>query len=59
SKEIARLLHRSTRTIEDHRSHIMRKLKAKNLLDLARRVTAMGIIDTRAEEKLSRVTGTM
>ncbi|MHC4436072.1 MAG: response regulator transcription factor, partial [Planctomycetota bacterium] len=37
SKEIARLLHRSTRTIEDHRSHIMRKLKAKNLLDLARR----------------------
>jgi hypothetical protein len=37
----------------------MRKLKAKNLLDLARRVTAMGIIDTRAEEKLSRVTGTM
>jgi two-component system response regulator FixJ len=47
SREIARLLHRSTRTIEDHRSHLMRKLKAKNILDLARRVAAMGLIDTR------------
>ena len=56
SKEIARLLHRSTRTIEDHRSHLMRKLKAKNLLDLARRVAAMGLIDTRAKPKLSRIT---
>ena len=55
SKEIARLLHRSTRTIEDHRSRLMRKLKAKNLLDLARRVAAMGLIDTRAEPELSRI----
>ena len=56
SKEIARLLHRSTRTIEDHRSHLMRKLEAKNLLDLARRVAAMGLIDTRTKPKLSKVT---
>lgn len=59
SKEIARLLHRSTRTIEDHRSHLMRKLKAKNLLDLAKRVAAMGLIDTRAETELSRITKTL
>jgi len=59
SKEIARLLHRSTRTIEDHRSHLMRKLKAKNLLDLAKRVAAMGLIDTRTEPELSRLTETL
>lgn len=59
SKEIARLLHRSTRTIEDHRSHLMRKLNAKNLLDLAKRVAAMGLIDTRAESELSRITKTL
>ena len=59
SREIARLLHRSTRTIEDHRSHLMRKLKAKNILDLARRVTAMGLIDTRTEPELSRITKAM
>jgi len=59
SKEIAKLLHRSTRTIEDHRSHLMRKLKAKNLIDLAKRVVAMGLIDTRAEPELSRIIETL
>jgi FixJ family two-component response regulator len=59
SKEIAKLLHRSTRTIEDHRSHLMRKLKAKNLLDLAKRVAAMGLIDTRTEPELARLTKTL
>lgn len=55
SKEIARLLHRSTRTIEGHRSNLMRKLKAKNILDLAKRVTVMKLIDTKAEPELMRI----
>ena len=58
SKEIAKLLHRSTRTIEDHRSHLMRKLKAQNLLDLAKRAAAMGLINMRAEPELARLTET-
>ena len=56
SKEIAKLLHRSTRTIEDHRSHLMHKLKAKNLLDLAKRVARMGLIDTKAKPELAMLT---
>ena len=52
SKEIAKVLHRSTRTIEWHRSHVMRKLKAENMLDLVRRVVAMGLIDIAAKPEL-------
>ncbi|MHC4565795.1 MAG: response regulator transcription factor [Planctomycetota bacterium] len=48
SKEIAKILHRSARTIEGHRSHLMRKLKAKSLLDLLLRVASMGLIDVKA-----------
>ncbi|MCJ7721038.1 response regulator [Candidatus Bathyarchaeota archaeon] len=59
SKEIARLFHRSKRTIEDHRSHLMRKLKAQNLLDLAKRAAAMGLINMRAEPELARLTETL
>jgi len=47
SKEIARRLHRSPRTIEGHRSNLMRKLDADNLLDLAKRVTSMEFIEMR------------
>ena len=47
SKEIARRLHRSTRTIEGHRSNLMRKLDADNLLDLAKRVTSMEFLEMR------------
>jgi two-component system response regulator FixJ len=56
SKEIAKLLHRSTRTIEDHRSHLMRKLKAKNLLELTKRAAAIGLINTKAEPEIARLT---
>jgi two-component system response regulator FixJ len=45
SKEIARLLHRSVRTIEGHRSHIMHKLHAENILDLVERAVSMRLID--------------
>jgi len=36
SKEIAHLLGRSVRTVEDHRSHIMRKFGVHNVVDLVR-----------------------
>ena len=37
NKEIAKILDRSIRTIEDHRSHIMQKLHAHNLIDLVQK----------------------
>jgi two-component system response regulator FixJ len=45
NKEIAVMLHRSARTIEVHRAHIMHKLGVDNLVDLVKRVAAMGLID--------------
>ena len=59
SKEIARELHRSTRTIEGHRSNLMRKLHAENILDLVRRVVSLGLIDKTTQWEVARVTGTM
>jgi two-component system response regulator FixJ len=49
NKEISNLLHRSSRTIEVHRAHIMHKLGVDNLVDLVKRVAVMGLIDL--EEK--------
>jgi PAS domain S-box-containing protein len=43
SKQIARRLHRSVRTVEDHRYRIMRKVGAENSVDLARKVLQLGI----------------
>jgi two-component system response regulator FixJ len=39
SKEIAQMLGRSIRTIEDHRANIMRKLDADNIVDLIKKVS--------------------
>ncbi len=50
NKEIAHVLHRSVRTVEVHRSHIMRKLDADNVVDLVKRATAMGIRQADSEE---------
>jgi two-component system response regulator TtrR len=50
NKEIAHVLHRSVRTVEVHRSHIMRKLDADNVVDLVKRATAMGIQQADSEE---------
>lgn len=43
SKDIAEKLHRSTRTVELHRQHIMRKMGVKNVVELVQRVNAMGL----------------
>jgi len=45
NKEIARLRHRSIRTIEDHRSHIFRKFGVDNLVDLTKRAAGMGLVE--------------
>lgn len=44
NRQIADELHRSTRTIEVHRSHVMRKLGAANLIELLRRVADLGLL---------------
>jgi two-component system response regulator FixJ len=49
NKEISMLLHRSSRTIEVHRAHIMHKLGVDNLVDLVKRVAVMGLVNL--EEK--------
>ncbi len=46
NKEIAQILHRSIRTIEDHRRHIMRKLDVESVVDLVKRAAAMGLTKT-------------
>ncbi|MCP4453240.1 MAG: response regulator transcription factor [Planctomycetes bacterium] len=43
SKDIAAQLFRSTRTVELHRQHIMRKMGVKNVVELVQRVNAMGL----------------
>lgn len=40
NKEVARELHISHRTVEDHRMSIFRKLEVKNIVDVVRRVYA-------------------
>ena len=49
NKEISILLHRSARTIEVHRAHIMHKLGVDNLVDLVKRIATMELVDM--EEK--------
>ena len=51
NKEISVLLHRSARTIEVHRSHIMHKLGVDNLVDLVKRVASMGLVDLQEKAK--------
>jgi two-component system response regulator TtrR len=46
NKEIAQTLHRSIRTIEDHRRHIMRKLDVDTVVDLVKTAAAMGLTKT-------------
>ncbi len=43
NKEIANILHRSVRTVEVHRSHIMHKLDVYSIVDLVKRAIAMDL----------------
>ncbi|MCF7972658.1 MAG: response regulator [Phycisphaerae bacterium] len=42
SKDIANRFHRSVRTVELHRQHIMQKMGVKNVVELVQRVNALG-----------------
>lgn len=46
NKEIAQLLGRSVRTVEDHRNHIMIKLDAHNVIELVERANQMGLTES-------------
>jgi len=50
NKEIAYLLNRSVRTIEDHRRHIMRKLCVDNLVDLVKQTALVRLIELPEDE---------
>ncbi len=43
NSEAAEILHRSRGTVEVHRKHIMRKLGARNVVDLVMKAVAMGL----------------
>ncbi|MCL5282823.1 MAG: response regulator [Planctomycetes bacterium] len=44
NREIAAILHRSPRTIEVHRHHLMQKLGAANIIELLQRAADLGLI---------------
>ncbi len=44
NREIAAVLHRSARTVEVHRSHLMRKMGACNVAELLRRASELGLV---------------
>lgn len=45
NKEIAQALHRSIRTIEGHRAHLMQKLGVDNSVELVRKAVEMGLAE--------------
>jgi len=45
SREIGKVLHRSPRTVEVHRAHILRKLGVSSTVDLVRRAVMMEVLD--------------
>jgi PAS domain S-box-containing protein len=53
NKEIAELLHRSRRTVEGHRAHLMQKLDVDNSVDLVRKAVAVGLIDLPTKQNSS------
>jgi two-component system response regulator FixJ len=50
NREIAQTLHRSIRTVEDHRRHIMRKLDVDSIVDLVKRAAVMGLAETQGAQ---------
>jgi PAS domain S-box-containing protein len=51
NKEIAHLFHRSIRTIENHRAHIMKKLGVDSSVELVKRAVAMKLVDLLEEQR--------
>ena len=51
NKEIARILNRSVRTVEVHRSHIMRKLDVSNVVELVKQAATMGLLPIQPENQ--------
>ena len=47
NRQISEILHRSVRTVEVHRSHIMNKLNVSNVIQLAQKAIAMALDKTR------------
>jgi FixJ family two-component response regulator len=50
NREIAGVLSRSIKTVEVHRSHIMRKFNVDNVIDLTKRAIGLGLIDLSSNE---------
>jgi FixJ family two-component response regulator len=51
NREIADALHRSHRTIEVHRGHVMQKLGATNIIELLRRAADMGLFQSNSHDR--------
>jgi two-component system response regulator FixJ len=51
NREIADALHRSHRTIEVHRGHVMQKLGAANIVELLRRAADMGLFQSNSHDR--------
>ncbi|MHC4436071.1 MAG: LuxR C-terminal-related transcriptional regulator [Planctomycetota bacterium] len=51
NKEIAQLFHRSIRTIENHRAHIMKKLRVDSSVELVKRAVTMKLVDLPEAQK--------
>jgi PAS domain S-box-containing protein len=51
NKEIAKLFHRSIRTIENHRAHLMKKLGTDSSVKLVKRAVAMGLVDISGRQR--------
>jgi len=56
NREIADALHRSPRTIEVHRGHVMQKLGASSIIELLRRAADMGLLEPSLPEEKSSPT---
>ena len=56
NKQIAQALHRSVRTIEGHRAHLMQKLGVDNSIELVSRAVAMGLVDMQVEQRPKKAT---
>lgn len=50
NKEIAEVFHRSRRTIENHRAHLMKKLGVDNSIGLVKRAVAMKLVDLQEDQ---------